>query len=143
VGSDGLVGVGFGDDILGVRPMREGDDQRDIYWRKSALGPQLVLRERARETSLQVHLTVDSRHPGDHPDALWLEHFETRIREVASRAVAHIKRGDWVSVKSSAGDSVVGNSAVGADPVLRFLALLEPTPQGSKARSAVTGGERA
>lgn len=125
-GDDGRLGAGFGDDILGVRPMREGDDQRDIYWRKSALGTQLVLRERARETSHRVQLTVDARYPGSSPDAAWLENFETRIREAASRAVAHIKRGDQVSVKSSSGDVAVGNGSVGADPVLRFLALLEP-----------------
>ena len=62
-----------------------------------------------------------------------------RIREVASRAVAHIKRGDWVIVRTSAGESVVGNSSVGADPVLRFLALLEPTPAGESDRPDGSG----
>ena len=72
--------------------------------------------------------------PGAAPDATWLDQFEVRIREVASRAVAHIKRGDWVNVRTTGGESVSGNGSVGADPVLRFLALIEPSPKGSKAK---------
>lgn len=140
VGADGRFGQGSGDEIMGVRPMREGDDHRDIYWRKSAIGRQMVLRERARETSRHVNLVIDSEHPGATPDPAWLEHFEQRIREVASRAVAHIKRGDWVNVRTSTGESVSGNVSVGADPVLRFLALLEPVP---KQQPKATGTVRA
>ena len=129
LGNDGRFGQGGGDEILGVRPMRDGDDHRDIYWRKSTLGRQLVLRERARETSRHINLVLDSQYAAAAPDVAWLDQFELRIREVASRAVAHIKRGDWVNVRTTAGESVAGNSSVGADPVLRFLALLEPTPK--------------
>lgn len=127
--NDGRFGQGNGDEILGVRPMREGDDHRDIYWRKSTMGRQMVLRERARETSRHVNLMLDSQYSGASPEPAWLDGFEVRIREVASRAVAHIKRGDWVNVRTSAGESVTGNSTVGADPVLRFLALLDASPK--------------
>ena len=92
-----------------------------------------MLRERARETSRRVNLLLDSQYTGTAPDATWLDQFEVRIREVASRAVAHIKRGDWVNVRTSSGESVAGNGSVGADPVLRFLALMEPSPKGTKA----------
>ncbi|HEY6081070.1 MAG TPA: hypothetical protein VIW29_19780, partial [Polyangiaceae bacterium] len=47
--------------------------------------------------------------------------------DVASRAVAHLRRGDDVSVLASGGEKVRANTAVGADPLLRFLALLEPS----------------
>ena len=60
-------------------------------------------------------------------DDEWLGRFERRIRDVASRAVAHIKRGDGVTIRTTAGARVRADAAVGADPVLRFLALLEPT----------------
>ncbi len=134
-GSEGLIGSGHGDDVLGVRPMREGDDVRDIYWRKSALGRDWVLRERARETSRRVELSIDAHHPGASPEEAWLERFEEHIKEVASLAVAHIKRGDRVYVRASTGEGAVGTSSVGADPILRFLALLEPRP-------ASAGGKR-
>jgi hypothetical protein len=51
--------------------------------------------------------------------------FERRIREVASRAVAHLKRGDTVVVRTTTGLRVVADRTVGADLVLRFLALVE------------------
>jgi uncharacterized protein (DUF58 family) len=140
LGTDGRFGPGSGDEILGVRPMREGDDHRDIYWRKSTLGRNLVLRVRARETSRQVNLAIDSEYSSATPDPTWLDQFEVRIREVASRSVAHIKRGDHITVRSSAGESVIGNSSVGADPVLRFLALLEPTTSGVEAASGSRPG---
>jgi uncharacterized protein (DUF58 family) len=140
LGDNGRFGQGAGDEILGVRPMREGDDHRDIYWRKSTLGRQLVMRERARETSRHMNLVLDSQYSGAAPDAAWLDQFELRIREVASRAVAHIKRGDQVNVRSSAGESVAGNSTVGADPVLRFLALIEPAPKAAAAAAPTNRG---
>jgi hypothetical protein len=53
---------------------------------------------------------------------------------VASRAVAHIKRGDRVSLVTTTGHVVRVDRTVGADPLLRYLALLEAVdapPAGS------------
>jgi uncharacterized protein (DUF58 family) len=130
-----LAGV-TGDELIGVKPMREGDDPRDIYWRKSTLQAQPVVRERARESARQVTLRVDSQYAGDSPDGEYLRAFEYRIRDVASRAVAHLKRGDTVRLVSSGGQTVIAGSQVGADPVLRFLALLEPTSAGERGARA-------
>jgi uncharacterized protein (DUF58 family) len=128
-GSDGAMGRGIGDEILTVRPMRDGDDPREIYWRKSTVVGQLVLRERAKETQRHVTLVVDSTYSGPGPDEGWHSRFERRIRDVASRSVAHLKRGDTVTVRTTAGDRVRADPTVGADPVLRFLALLEASPE--------------
>ena len=126
MGGNSALGRGSGDEILSLRPMREGDDPRDIYWRKSV--EQMIVRERAREVRRDVSYVIDSTHPGRTPDDDWTARFERRIRDVASRAVAHIKRGDGVTVRARSGERVRAASAVGADPVLRFLALLEPQP---------------
>lgn len=131
-GGESALGRGSGDEIHGLRLMREGDDPRDIYWRKSTLPEQRVLRERATDTRRDVAFAIDSSHPGESPDDDWSMRFERRIRDVASRAVAHLKRGDGVSVLASAGERVRANASVGADPLLRFLALLEPLPEASK-----------
>jgi uncharacterized protein (DUF58 family) len=131
LGGNGAVDRGAGEEILTVRPMREGDDPRDIYWRKSAILDQMVLRERARETRRDVELALDSVHSGDSPGDDWSARFERRIRDVASRAVAHLKRGDGVTVRTTAGDRVRADRLVGADPVLRFLALLQATSAGA------------
>jgi uncharacterized protein (DUF58 family) len=122
-------GRGAGDETYALRPMREGDDPRDIYWRKSTIGDQLILRERARETRPDIELVIDAIRPRTaqkQPESeVFAQQFERRIREVASRAVAHIKRGDGVVVGTTLGDRVRGDKTLGADPILRFLALLE------------------
>lgn len=131
-GGESALGRGSGDEIHGLRLMREGDDPRDIYWRKSTLPDQRVLRERATDTRRDVAFSIDSSHAGAAPDEDWSLRFERRIRDVASRAVAHLKRGDTVSVSASGGERVRANTSVGADPLLRFLALLEASPVREK-----------
>jgi uncharacterized protein (DUF58 family) len=130
------LGRGTGDETAGVRVMRDGDDPRDIFWRKSAQSDQLIVRERVREVRREVTLVIESRYRGEKPPDDFSARFERRIREVASRAVAHLKRGDSVIVRTTAGERAATVPARGADPLLRFLALLEPTPledaEGSK-----------
>jgi uncharacterized protein (DUF58 family) len=125
LGGTGSLGRGSGDEILGIRPMREGDDPRDIYWRKSTGVEQMVLRERATETHRDVEFSIDCMHPNPEPSEDWSLRFERRIRDVASLSVAHLRRGDGVTVRTTAGQCVRATPAVGADRILRFLALLE------------------
>jgi uncharacterized protein (DUF58 family) len=124
IGGIAASGRGSSDETYALRFMREGDDRRDIYWRKSTMGDQLVMRERARETRPDVELVIDAIRPRGKDDS-FAPGFERRIREVASRAVAHIKRGDAVAVSSTLGDRVRADRNNGSDPVLRFLALLD------------------
>jgi len=128
-----VIGRGGGDDIYTVRPMREGDDPRDIYWRKSAGMPHMVLRERVREARPDVELALDVVRPtasGDDFPAT----FERRVREIASRAVAHLKRGDAVVVRTNNAQRVAADKNVGADQALRFLALVEAVDEADPAR---------
>jgi uncharacterized protein (DUF58 family) len=127
-GGEGAAGRGHGEDFLGLKIMRHGEDPRDIHWRKTAAVGQLVMRERARETRPEIRLPLDVLRPeGAHED--WDLGFERRIRDVASRAIAHLKRGDNVTLVTTAGASVRGDRTGGADPLLRFLALVESTPR--------------
>ncbi|HET9956533.1 MAG TPA: DUF58 domain-containing protein [Polyangiaceae bacterium] len=124
------LGRGSGDEVLGVRPMREGDDPRDIYWRKSTHPQHFVLRERGRETRRDITFQIESTFTGTAlPSEEWTARFERRIRDIASRSVAHLKRGDWVTLRTSAGERARSSHAQGADPLLRFLALLEARPE--------------
>jgi uncharacterized protein (DUF58 family) len=127
-GGNGSLGRGTGDEIVGVRPMRDGDDPRDIYWRKSTIPDQLVLRERARDARRDVEYLLDPLHPQATPSEEWTVHFERRIRDIASRAMAHLRRGDGVTVRTVRGERVRADSSRGADPILRFLALVEASP---------------
>ena len=138
------LGRGTGDETAGVRMMRDGDDPRDIFWRKSAQSDQLVVRERVREARREVSFAIEARYKGDKPAEDFSARFERRIREVASRAVAHLRRGDSVTVRTTAGERAATVPARGADPLLRFLALIEatpfdqPRPEGAAGRSGRT-----
>jgi uncharacterized protein (DUF58 family) len=115
-----------GSDTFGVRPMRPGDEARDIYWRKSS--QQLVVRERGGETSSRVTLQLENRPPTETPDEGWSRNFERQVRDIASRGVAHLKRGDAVAIRCSSGETLSVDRSKGADPLLRFLALVPPEP---------------
>jgi uncharacterized protein (DUF58 family) len=135
-GGDLVVGRGHGEDFLGLKLMRPGEDPRDIHWRKSAAIGQPVMRERARETRPDVSLTLDVVKPAAAGDE-WSTAFERRIRDLASRAVAHLKRGDRVVLTTTAGGFARADRTVGADPLLRYLALVEPvSPQDTRAEAA-------
>ncbi len=127
-GHDGIVGAGHGDDFLGLKVMRDGEDPKDIHWKKSAALGQLVVRERGREARPDITLTLDVHKPNGGGEE-WDNLFERRIREVASRATAHIKRGDIVTLKTSRGERTRADRGVGADAMLRYLALVEPAEE--------------
>jgi len=116
---------GHGDEIMGLRPMRDGDDPRDIYWRRSTQPDQRLLRIRAQETNSDVSLAVDNIVDSTCLADKWLERFERQIRDVASNAVAHLLRGDTVRIRSATGETVLSTPASGADGALAFLALLD------------------
>lgn len=136
-GEASLLSRGMGEDIFGLRPMREGDDPRDIYWRKSILEP--IVRERAREGRPDIRLSLDVLRPAGAGEA-WESAFERRIREVASHAVAHLKRGDSVRLHTTTGETIRADRSAGADPILRFLALVEPVSV-AEAGSGLPGAE--
>jgi uncharacterized protein (DUF58 family) len=124
-GADLVVARGHGEEFVGLKLMRPGEDPRDVHWRKSAAVGQLVMRERARETRPDITLTLDTMRPNGAGDD-WAAAFERKIRDLASRAVAHLKRGDRVAVVSTGGSAVRADRTTGADPLLRYLALVEP-----------------
>lgn len=134
---------GRGDDIVTVRPMREGDDPRDIYWRKSTQKDHLVILERSRPAREETRLRLDATHPGDAPSRSWSTAFEKRVRDVASRAVAHVRRGDPVTLVATNGQNVRATPESGPEALLRVLALIQGVPRDEKQRPAKTAGRRA
>ncbi len=125
--SDAAIRAGFGEDVIGIKPHRIGEDMRDVLWRKSAAAGQLVIRERGVSGRPDVQLVLDVRAPAV-ASVEWRDAFEARVREVASRAVAHLRRGDRIVLQTTAATRFRAERATGIDPVLRFLALVEPAP---------------
>lgn len=134
IGTGARVSIrGGSDDLLGLRAYRPGDDPRQVHWRKSAAVGDLVLREHSAEGSPDVTIELDdvsellARAEHDDERKRWLDQFEIRLREAASRAVAHLGRGDSIILHTTSSTRIQGNPRLGSDPVLRFLALLEPS----------------
>jgi uncharacterized protein (DUF58 family) len=99
------------------------------------------MRERGRETRRDVSFVLESTYPGTPlPSDDWSARFERRIRDIASRAVAHLKRGDGVTIRTTGSERARSTSAQGADPLLRFLALLEAKPEAAAERPARPAG---
>jgi uncharacterized protein (DUF58 family) len=120
---------GTGDEILGVRLMRDGDDPRDIYWRRSTFGDQKVVMERAREVRSRVRLKLDDQFDGETPSEERQSEFEKKVREVASLAVGYLRRGDHVTIDTASGLRSGADPGTGGDPILRFLALISLSPR--------------
>jgi uncharacterized protein (DUF58 family) len=110
---------------MGLRIMREGDDPRDIYWKRSTAGDARVVMERASEFKAKAYLTIDNSMEGEQLSPAEAELFERRIRETASLAVAHLRRGEQVHLRTTSGGRVSASPSSGSDGTLRFLALLE------------------
>lgn len=136
---DGSMGAGTSADFLGLKAMREGDDPRDIYWRKSATG-QMVIRERAREARPDVTLPLELERPRE-ATAEWDALFERKIKDLASRAVAHLKRGDSVAIRTQAAVAARADRLAGADPILRYLALIQPSEARAEGGRPVKAAE--
>jgi uncharacterized protein (DUF58 family) len=121
---------GAGDEILGLRMMREGDDPRDIYWKRSAMGLGQVVMERASEHLSDAQLNLDNLRKESEVTDEEAERFERAVRETASLAVAHLKRGEQVFLLTSSGARVSASPAGGADATLKFLALVDLEREG-------------
>jgi len=120
--------TGRGSEFAGsVRFYREGDEARDIHWKRTASRGELVVREHEQDSSALVTLTVDNQIPsGTDDETQWREGFETSISEVATVASAYLAQGTSVQVRSSESASPLVSGGMPADPIWRYLALLDP-----------------
>lgn len=126
--------IGRGSEFAGgVRFYREGDEARDIHWRRTAARGELVVRERAREARSMVTLAIDNRFDVGTTEARrWRERFEAEISRVATIAASYLKQGVSVRVKAASETSPLVGGGSPPDPIWRFLALLEPLPVSSR-----------
>ncbi len=137
IGNEEQLGRGTGEEVIGLRSMRDGDDPRDIYWRKSTTPNEFILKERAREARPDALLYLDDIRPLRMNRDIWDSEFEKKIREVASFAVALLRRGNGVKLTTTSGKTSSATLSSGADPILRFLALIKAV-QENKIEAANT-----
>ncbi len=130
--------TGRGSEFAGsVRFYREGDEARDIHWKRTASRGQLVVREHERDSNALVTLTVSNLiSESSDQEAAWRERFEISISEVATAAAAYLTQGVSVQVQTNDSVSPLVPGGTPPDPIWHFLALLKPcraqAPQGRK-----------
>lgn len=121
--------AGIGTEPLGLREYRTGDEARSVHARRSASLGMLVVRETARARSPRVSIPLPDVVP-DATEASWRAPFETAVRRAAWIASEAHARGADVEVRGASGRSASAASTASIDPVLRFLALVEPRSEG-------------
>ncbi|MFW5875835.1 MAG: DUF58 domain-containing protein [Myxococcota bacterium] len=113
-----LSRTGVGSEVAGVREYRPLDEARAIHWRRTASLGRVVVRERHQDAV--DHDLIDLEQDGD---------FEQAVRRAASRAVRALARGSAAQVRHGADRSPTVLPGAPADPILAYLALVEPEPR--------------
>ncbi len=125
-GRDDVIDApGRGADVRGLRDFREGDEARAIHWRRSAALDRFVVRERSREGRGRLTLRLDQARPEGASDE-WAADLERRISRAASLAQAALADGFAVEIVVRGGRSPMVLGGGPADPIFRYLALLQP-----------------
>lgn len=121
---------GAGQDTLGLREYREGDDARLVHWRRSAARDVLIVRETAQEAHRMLSIRIDQREPALSDEDLerWKLGLEQAISEAGSLAELVHGQGVAVEVQVRGGASPLVVPGEPFDPVWRFLAELESAP---------------
>jgi len=126
---------GSGMDLYRIRQYETSDSARHVDWKASARTAQLKTREYAAEESRKVVLAFD-RFGADGPA------FEKLVSRAASLAVYLAREGVEVGLKSDDWQSPMGRSEVQIEPILRYLAVVEMSPDATPPPSAGDGGFR-
>jgi uncharacterized protein (DUF58 family) len=109
--------------VAGVRPFRAGDALGDVDWRATARRLEPMTKERDQRAIDPATLVVDRRLPADA--------FEAALATTTAEVLAHAQRGAPLRLRSQGCDLALAARAVGAAPLLRWLAAASPLPEGA------------
>lgn len=124
--------IGPGTEIAGLRGFLTGDEARDVHWRRTAALGRLVVREHERDSNSHLTILLDNARP-THIDAAAEAAWEARFEHLVSRAATlatHAAAAQMTTeVVTRGARSPVALAGSPVDPVLRFLALIEPVAE--------------
>jgi uncharacterized protein (DUF58 family) len=118
-----LERAGSGDEFLGVREYRSGDDARRVHWRSTARMSRLIVREYEEHASRRVTIVLAGSDYGTPPDSC----FEVLVSAAASVALYAIECGHRVEVVRAAEGGVEHVAVSGRVELLDWLATAAPT----------------
>jgi uncharacterized protein (DUF58 family) len=119
--------VGPGNEIAGLRAYQPGDGARAIHWMRTAALGRVMVYEKHSEASTQLTIMLDNARPKD-ADAQWEAGFERAISKAAATAINGLRRNLTTEVVCRGRRSPLCAAGSPADPILRFLALLQSVP---------------
>ena len=120
-------------DFFALREYQEGDDPRDIHWRKSARLGRLVLRQHEDQRGRRMAVYLDNHEVEEVLSIDQLDRQERAVSLAASLAKHYIERGYSVSLVTREGGVQDGAGQAHLSRILRCLALVsfqvgEPSP---------------
>jgi uncharacterized protein (DUF58 family) len=122
--------LGGGHEIAGLRAYQEGDEARQIHWRRTAALGRIVVFERQRDETSRLVVVLDNARP-EGAGADWEQSFEALISRAATLVVQSAGRETSVEVVARGSRSPVLSAGSPPDPVLRYLALLQSVPSSA------------
>lgn len=132
---------GHGPEVAGIRDYAPGDAVRDIHALRSAALQHWVVRSRLRDSDRKLSVHLDTRKDTAE-DEVFLPRFERMIRRAAYVVHDALTKGMSVRVVVSDGKSPRVASGTPADPVLAFLAELQPAQAEASFRGDPEAGEQ-
>jgi uncharacterized protein (DUF58 family) len=131
---------GSGEQFLGVREYRAGDDTRYIHWRSSARRGELVVREYEDELSQRVAVVLSGSDYGTPPDSS----YEALVSAAASVANYCLRRGLRVELIRAGDHEAERLPTANWNEVLDWLATARPAdaPLLPLVRAALNAGEQ-
>jgi uncharacterized protein (DUF58 family) len=112
-------------DFFALRDYQEGDDPRDIHWRKSARTDRLMIRQYEQQYGRRIAIFLDNyqQHEVLSPDDLNLQ--ERAVSHAASLAAHYIQLGYAVQLVTRTVSIAPGSGPTQLTSLLRALALIE------------------
>lgn len=124
-GEESTRRVGWGHELLSLRPYRHGDDPRAIHWKHSARTGKLIFTERESEESRRLSIVFDNA-VGEDPSKIQRSRFERLVSEAATAALDHLGRGFEVALITREGRLDFAGGPRQRRRILETLALIEP-----------------
>ena len=113
-------------DVYGLREYLEGDDPRDVYWRKSARVGRLLVRQHENHRGHRIAVFLDNLQPSAEPASLDdLDRREDAVSLAASLCAHYIGKGYSVALSTRSGGVEPGDGQAHLTRILHHLALLE------------------
>jgi uncharacterized protein (DUF58 family) len=136
------VQLGRRGEFHALRDFRQGDDPRDIHWRKSARVGRLLARQSELPSGQRLVICFDNGQDSELLSPADLDRREAAVGQAASLALHLLGRGFAVGLITRTATVTAGSGEAQADHILRALALLQFVSRDRPFAAALAPAER-